>query len=279
MSYKTITSFLPNAERVAPLVDALLPLAHANGAHLVGLHIIPRIVTVYSGYAGVSFQIPEEVVEQQRSKFRKRAAETEQAFLKQVEQSDVSTEWQCVDSVYGNLAQDVARFTGSSDLTVIGLELGDDPDAWSELPANVAIETGRPVLTIPNPDKVETIGKRVLVAWNDSREAARAAFDAIPLMINSDMAKVLSIAPDDNDIARGEPITRALARHAIKAESIVVEDPRASVGDEIVERLKEYECDLLVMGCYGHSRIRETLLGGATRHLLQRMPVPVLFSH
>lgn len=283
MSYKTITTFLPVPERVTPLLDAMLPIVRANDAHHVGLHVIPRIVTVYSGYSGVDYQVPVEVVERQEGKFRKRASDTEAVFREHSERSKISSEWKCVESVHGALADDISEHSICSDLLVIGLEVEQDSKGWTELPASIAMQTGRPVLAIPNAANIKPIGKRVMVAWNDSRQAARAAFDAIPLMLSADSVKVLTIDPKTNTghdkIACGEEIALALVRHAIKAEAITIKDSKKSVGKEIVARVEDDECDLLVMGCYGHSRFRESLLGGATRRLLKRMPVPVLFSH
>ncbi len=283
MSYKTITTFFPTPERVTPLIDAMLPIVRANDAHYVGLHVIPKAVSVYSGYPGVDYQVSVEVIEREEKKFRKRASETEAVFRRHSELSEISSEWRCIQSVHGTLADDIADHAICSDLLVIGLEVEQDSKSWTELPANIAIQTGRPVLAIPNAANIKPIGKRVMVAWNDSREAARAAFDAIPLVLSADSVKVLSIEPEIHTgrekIASGEEIALALVRHAIKAETITVNNPKRSVGKEIVARVEDDECDLLVMGCYGHSRFRESLLGGATRRLLKRMPVPVLFSH
>lgn len=283
MSYKTITTFFPTPERVTPLIDAVLPIVRANDAHHVGLHIIPRTATIYSGYPGVDYQVPVEVIERQEEKFRKRASATETVFREHSGQSKISSEWRCVQSVYGALADDISDHSICSDLVVIGLEVEQDNKSWTELPASIAIQTGRPVLAIPNPAKIKPIGKRVMVAWNDTREAARAAFDAIPLILSAESVTVLAIEPETDTgrpkIASGEEIALALVRHAIKAEANTVDHPKRSVGKEIVARVEDDECDLLVMGCYGHSRFRESLLGGATRRLLKRMPVPVLFSH
>ncbi len=283
MSYKTISTFLPSPERAMPLLDAMLPIVRANDAHHVGLHVIPKSVTVYSGYPGVDYQVSAEVIERQEKKFQKRASEAEAVFRRHSELSKISAEWKCVQSVHGTLADDISDHTMCSDLLVIGLEVEQDSKSWTELPASIAIQTGRPVLAIPNAAEIKPIGKRVMVAWNDSREAARAAFDAIPLILSADSVKVLAIEPEIDTgretIASGEELALMLTRHAIKAETITVKNPKRSVGKEIVARVEDDECDLLVMGCYGHSRFRESLLGGATRRLLKRMPVPVLFSH
>ncbi len=126
-------------------------------------------------------------------------------------------------------------------------------------------------------------GKKVLVAWNARREAARAVFDALPLLQQADEVKVVWVNPQAEgaapvDVPAGD-ICAALARHGVKCEATEVAHPRSGVGRTLLARAAEYGSDLLVMGCYGHSRLREFVLGGASRHVLEHMTIPVLMSH
>jgi nucleotide-binding universal stress UspA family protein len=137
------------------------------------------------------------------------------------------------------------------------------------------------VLIVPRYGVFGTVGERVLIAWNGSREATRAAHDALPLLKRATKVTVLSIDPD-HDSQRRVPsadITLHLARHGVAAEADSTVALDIAVGDVLLSRAADLGADLIVMGGYGHSRVREMVLGGATRHLLQHMTVPVLMSH
>jgi nucleotide-binding universal stress UspA family protein len=154
--------------------------------------------------------------------------------------------------------------------------------APSDLPESVALATGRPALVVPHIG-AKPPGKVVLLCWNASREAARAASDAMPLLTAADQVIVLAINPTTSAKGHGaEPGTDAaawLARHGVKVtvQRDVAMD--ADVGGVILSRAADHDVDLIVMGIYGHSRIREMVLGGASRTLLGSMTVPVFMSH
>jgi len=145
----------------------------------------------------------------------------------------------------------------------------------------LALGVGRPVLIVPRYGTFETVGERVLVAWNGSREATRAVHDALPLLKLASSVTVLSIDPehDTGDRIPGADIALHLARHGVAAEGMSTVGLDISVGDLLLSRAADLGADLIVMGAYGHSRVRELVLGGATRHILQHMTVPVLMSH
>jgi nucleotide-binding universal stress UspA family protein len=123
----------------------------------------------------------------------------------------------------------------------------------------------------------------VLVAWNGRREAARAVFDALPILRGASDVKVIWVNPQsERERAQGIPaadICTALARHGVKCEATEQVAPRGGVGETLLARAREMGADLLVMGCYGHARLREFVFGGASRHVLRHMPIPVLMSH
>jgi nucleotide-binding universal stress UspA family protein len=127
------------------------------------------------------------------------------------------------------------------------------------------------------------MGRNVLVAWNGSREATRAVNDALPILERAEKVTVLAVNPrkgggDHGDIPSAD-IALHLARHGVKAEASQTVSNELEVGDTILSRLADFGSDLVVMGAYGHSRMRELLMGGVTRELLQHMTVPVLLSH
>jgi nucleotide-binding universal stress UspA family protein len=137
------------------------------------------------------------------------------------------------------------------------------------------------VLVVPRYGTFDTVGERVLVAWNGSREATRAVHDALPILKLATKVTVLSIDPerDTGDRIPSADIALHLARHGVAAEGTSTVGLDISVGDLLLSRAADLGADLIVMGAYGHSRMRELVLGGATRHILQHMTVPVLMSH
>ncbi len=145
------------------------------------------------------------------------------------------------------------------------------------------IGSGRPVLIVPSVGEPRSVGDKVLVAWNARREAARAVFDALPLLQRAKEVKVVWVNPQsEQDVAQDIPaadICAALARHNVKCQATEQLQPRTGVGETLLACAKEMDADLLVMGCYGHTRLREFVFGGASRHVLAQMSVPVLMSH
>jgi nucleotide-binding universal stress UspA family protein len=139
---------------------------------------------------------------------------------------------------------------------------------------------GRPVLVVPRYGTFPTIGERVLVAWNGAREAVRAVNDALPLLQRAQLVTVLSIDPSDADHRiPSADITLHLARHGVTAVAAQTRGTDLLVADILLSYAADLGADLIVSGAYGHTRLRELVLGGMTRHLLQTMTVPVLMSH
>ena len=147
----------------------------------------------------------------------------------------------------------------------------------------LAIECGRPVMIIPNDGVHDRPFRKVLVAWNARREAARATFDALPLLKNAEDVRVVWVNPQtERENAQDIPaadICVALARHGVNCQATEEIAPRVGVGETLLACAKDFDADLLVMGCYGHTRLREFILGGASRHVLSHMSLPVLMSH
>lgn len=160
---------------------------------------------------------------------------------------------------------------------------GEEGPLAAQVLEALLLESGRPVIVVPCDGQFKTTGARVMVAWNGSREAARALHDALPL-IGGAAARILC-APTAAKEARTDatPVAhavRVLERHGVTVE--VEHGPGGSdltIGELLLSRAADFDADLIVMGAYGHGRMRELVLGGVTRTLLSSMTVPVLFSH
>jgi nucleotide-binding universal stress UspA family protein len=177
----------------------------------------------------------------------------------------------------------VIEHSRSADLIVAGQT---DPD-WESSPLrdvaeHLALESGRPVLVVPYVGRYPEIGRNVVIAWKAGREAARAVFDALPILKQAEQVQILEIDEGGggrNGTSADTSIAVALARHGIKPAVRTSVAGEISVGDEILSRLADMGADLLVMGAYGHSRMRELVFGGVTRHIARHMTVPTLFAH
>jgi nucleotide-binding universal stress UspA family protein len=146
------------------------------------------------------------------------------------------------------------------------------------------IEAGRPVLIVPNaPALSDRVGEKVLVAWNARREAARAVFDALPVLKKASEVRVVAVNPQsEQEAPRDLPtaeICASLARHGVNCQGAEEVKPRKNVGQTLLGCAQEFGADLLVMGCYGHTRWREFVFGGASRHVLSHASLPVFMSH
>lgn len=257
-------------------------LARSHDAQLTGLHVVPPpdfAYTVGFGEFG-SAGLIEKLIADYEVRTTKEAAAVEAQFTTLARQQDVTAAWLKLDGdpVGDTVAQ--ARFT---DLLVIGQMMPDGFTPSAPNPADVIISCGKPVLVTPHAGKYTTIGRRVLIAWDGSRESTRAVADALPLLRKADAVTILTIDEDSEQdtgtLPAAEPLARHLSRHGVHAELIAQKSDGKPAGDLLLAQAADRSIDLLVMGCYGHSRFRELILGGATETMLDSMTVPVLFSH
>jgi nucleotide-binding universal stress UspA family protein len=148
-----------------------------------------------------------------------------------------------------------------------------------DLPAELVMELGRPVLVVPNKGDFAAVGKRVLVARAGTRESRRAATDALALLDAGSKITVLMVNPKADNAANQADMKGWYARHGHDVEIRVVRSSEKEVGDVLRATAAEIGADLVVMGAYGRSRLRELILGGATHSMLKHTAVPVLMSH
>jgi nucleotide-binding universal stress UspA family protein len=219
-----------------------------------------------------------ELMEQMRQSALVAGVKLKAAFEAALARDGIMGEWRQVE---GTTREILALHGRYADLLVLGQ---DDPESDSAgLLEAVVFDSGRPVLAIPFAGTFKTIGKRVLVGWNASREASRALHDALPLIANAETVTFFLANPtrglDGHGEEPGADIARHMVRHGLKVEvaKVIANDlPDSAL---LLNHASDMGADLLVMGAYGHSRLREFILGGMTRSLLREMTVPVLLSH
>ncbi|HKZ04772.1 MAG TPA: universal stress protein [Methylomirabilota bacterium] len=274
MSLKDLLVIVDNDPACAERLDVTRRLAEAHGAHVTGLHVMHYPVALYT-----EIPVPEAVEKMQRAEIEQIAMRAGTLFQERMRGATARHEWRVLEGPLGIVATEQARY---ADLTVLpqGLDLGMAPGGLGSLPADMALAAGRPVLVVPRYGKFPTVGTNVLVAWNGSREATRAVHDALPLLRIAEKVTVVSFDPEHPESSvPGGGIARHLTRHGVTVTATSLPGANIAVGDLLLSYAADHGVDLIVMGAYGHTRLRELVLGGATRALLQHMTVPVFMSH
>lgn len=277
MTFKDLLVQIDLSPRNDARLDLAIDLARRHGAHLIGLCAlaethIPEVIRS---------QIPEDILARQRQTLEDATARVRDDFQARTRAAGIDAEWRLADGDVHELYRLHARH---ADLAIVGQPgpADDAPGGLDSLPGQLALEIGRPLLVVPFAGRRFTpLGERVLVAWDNSREAVRAVNDALPLLRRAGRVILFAVNPRDRDHGDipGADIALHLARHGVKAEAAHTVADDIAVGDVILDRLADEAVDLLVMGAYGRSRLREMILGGVTRHLMRHMTVPVLLSH
>jgi nucleotide-binding universal stress UspA family protein len=284
MSLKDILVYLDATPRCEMRLRLAASLAARHGAYLIGLFIaeVPA-AELFRGATMAFLPVsPEQVVDRMRSEAFAAAKPIEAAFREQLRTEGLNGEWRQAD---GNRAAILAMHARYADLTVVGQPnryQAHEPSEDAMLEA-VLMSSGRPVLVVPFAGQFDSLGKRVLVGWNASREATRAIHDALPFLVRADNVTVLAINPRQGADGHGEvpaaDICAHLARHGVKAEAAHTVARDISDGEALLSYAADIGADLIVSGGYGHSRVRETIFGGVTRTLVTEMTAPVLLSH
>ena len=278
MSYKTILVHCDASPKVSQRLAVATELAQRHNAHLIGVHVR----ATFNAPAFFDGTVPVAgLYDAYETAARADQDAAAAAFEKAIKGTNLAREWRVVD---GDAHEQLAIQARYADLLVLGQT---DPESETPtppaLPESVVLATGRPALVVPHIGAAAKPAKTVMLCWNASRESARAASDALPLLKQAKKVIVLLVDPKSTANGHGEEpgadVAPWLARHGI--DVTVQRDVAADsdVGAVILSRAADHDVDLIVMGIYGHSRLREMVLGGASRSLLGSMTVPVLMAH
>lgn len=284
MGFKDILIALDTAPAARGRLELAAALAERFDAHLIGLHTSVAAEAPHrSGYFEYfDRSLLDPLYRDVAEKMGAEAEQTRRLFEEISNRHGLSAEWRTAS---GYPSETTALHGRYVDLIVLGQLDPDDRMAplFRPLPEEVVLAVGRPILVIPYAGSWREIGRRVLVGWDASREATRATNDAMPLMAGAEAVRVLAVDPADGPTGHGEvpgaDIALHLARHGVKATIERTVSDGIGAGNALLSRASDLEADLLVMGAYGHSRVRELLLGGATRTVLESMTLPVLMAH
>lgn len=268
-----------DSDTVTARTDYALSLASLFDAHLSGfaMALQPTMPPMVMG------EVPGTLLESQRKAAIDAANRAGDAFAARAKQAGVAFERRVVECSETAAASVFASHTRTTDLVVAGQSAPDDSIALHELLIEAALfDSGRPVLIVPYIEQAAARLERVLIAWDGGREASRAAHDALPLLARAGKVEIIVIGKDIQAAVSDEPgadLALNLARHNLDVSVKRIGSPSAGASDAILSYAFDIGADLIVMGGYGHSRLRQIVMGGVTRGILQSMTVPVLMSH
>lgn len=268
---QSILLHVDHSAQIARRVAAAVRLSEHFGAHLDAQYCVMGGMQLYP-----MLRLPVDV---QRSMVdhdeqRRRAARN---IVDRARETSKQVTW--VEEAVASPAHFAAR-ARYADLCILGQDDPDDAesaDVWRGFAADVVVASGQPCLVLPWIPPPPVIGRRVIIAWSSTREAARAVTAALPFLRTAEDVHLIGCGP----YARRElaALQQRLDYHAIRTSTLALEKEANGVGATLLSEAAARGADLLVMGCYGHSRAREWTLGGTTKSILQAMTVPVLMSH
>ncbi len=238
-------------------MEMALALAARSKARLLGYYPMPRRAATAAAETAMN--------------------DAEVAFDRSLRANSLDGQW--IAGTAARPDEDIAEYARCADLVVVSLGSPDEPGRDAIDVERLVMECGRPVLGLPIANLPETIGRNILVAWDGSRESARAVNDAMPFLREAKATRIVSVGIDPTVAASAENLVAHLKRLGIAAAVDHSLDLHLPIGEEILSRIEGLEADLLVAGAFGHSRLREHLGGGATLTFLHQMMTPVLVSH
>lgn len=275
---RKIFAIIPAAETAGTAVAAFQALPLADNARLVGLHVTPLAIS----YGLASDIALASYIEAQIAAADQERERAEAAFKDICTRAGVAFEWRTERSPDNIVSPHAGAMARAADV-VLAPQLAEDATIGRHQIEEVVFAAGRPVIALPSGWLGAPLGNRVLVGWDGGREAARAVFDSLPILVRAEAVKVISVQGVRDDPIRqftpGDDIAATLSRHGVTVETASVSSKHRSVAEELKAQAKAYGATLVVMGCYGHSRFRERILGGVSRSILEEVPFPILLSN
>lgn len=269
---------IPSELPARPVVDSAISLAMARAAHLTAVSIgyeATNVGLVIDGGAAVA-----AVFEIEHERALERANAALAVFETEARNAGVAYNLQALTGIPFEAASEISAAARLCDLAIV-LQPESDRDTFDNtIPLEILFQSGGPVLVIPHTHKGPFEPKRIGIAWDGSRLAARAVRDAAPFLARAHAITIISVNETRaTENASATHLATHLARHGLTAHVELAMADRADIQPTILSIAADTGLDLIVMGAYGHSRLRERILGGVTRGMLQSMTVPTLMSH
>ncbi|MDH3712823.1 MAG: universal stress protein [Gammaproteobacteria bacterium] len=273
MLIRDMSVYVDNDDAARARIELAMTIAERHGAHLTAVYVrrpiySPRYIGTY---------IPADVAEQLERVADGEEREARDLFQSVLARSNIASHWQASADSPARALNTAGRVT---DLLVLRALGSDDSKVHRYYSSGeVTLNVGRPVLIAPCTGEWKAPDKHAVIAWNGSRESARAVHDALPMLLVAERVSVVTFGKPAYGDALPSDLTQYLARHELDADCHPVADAGADTGAALLAFAEKAQADLIVAGAYGHSRIRELVLGGVTRYLLEHTSVPVLMSH
>jgi nucleotide-binding universal stress UspA family protein len=257
--------------------DYAISIAKNFGAHIVGVGFIYEPIIPGSVLGGV----PTDLIEVQREENTKNAKTAIAHFEAAAQQAGLSFEPRILDASIAGAADLFGRIARRFDLAVVGQARREHGASEELLIEGALFGSGRPVVVVPYIQKQGMTLDHILICWDGSRPAARAIADSIPFLARAKSVDIVVVTGerDKSGEITGANMSRHLARHGVTVEIKRVAADNVDVQSAILAHAADSGADFMVLGGFGHSRLREFILGGVTRSILASMPVPVLMSH
>lgn len=279
MSIRDILVHVDDTAAAAPRLRAAADLARRFQAHLTGAfpasNVPPEFLMGDESYLMFTPALVAELMKKHADALQVHSEAARLRFEAAAAEVAAPSEWRVLT---GECRAQLTAATRRSDLLVFPRAaapcLGRERIEASQL----ALASGGPVLITPDGDFPPAVGKRILVAWDGGREASRALRDAWPLIVDAEELHILAVSPRD----LGGPdagLQRLLEHHGRSANVIVDPSPDGTAGEVLERQVAAQKADMVVMGLFGRSRLQELVLGGVSRHMLDRLPVPLFVSH
>lgn len=257
--------------------DYAVSVAETLEAHLTGVAIafVPSIPGASLGY------LPIETIEAQQRENEMAAEDAVDHFTAASAKAGVAAERRVLRTGFPAAAEQFSRIARRFDLAIVGQLEPDVNSVEAAIAESTLFDSGRPIVIVPYIQKAPLTLERVMVCWDGSRAAARAIADAMPLLERAGSVQVVIVASERGkyDQIEGADMGLHLARHGVKVEVTRIARGKIDVADALLSHAADCSADFMVMGGYGHSRLREFVLGGVTRSMLHSMVVPTLMSH
>ncbi|MEO1193275.1 MAG: universal stress protein [Pseudomonadota bacterium] len=275
MALKTIVVHLTNDENHMVRLEVAKSLARQHGAFITALFITrPSDEVRHIAGRGVSKVMLEEAA----ASAAKRATELEAEFKDYCQRKSIPHQWIVAD---GEHLEMISQHAHAADLLIVSQpdERFLEDRIRVRLAEELVMSSGLPIMVLPRSWHDDWTPKRALIAWKPTREAVRAVRDALPLLQKAERVYVGTVRPSAEDAISTLEIVQYLQRQDVHPHVTEVDESDDKAGDCLLDMAQTHECDLIVCGAYGRSRLRELLLGGVTRTLVRHSPVPVLLSH
>jgi nucleotide-binding universal stress UspA family protein len=281
--YRDLLLPLTGTANDTKVLDPAVQLARTLEAHLSVLETVSLPMFMPAPWGGV---VPDALLQHVHAPLLERGAAHVEAVRARLAGTGIAHEVRLAEALFADPPQVAALQARHADLAVLGGLQGlsaDDTAAVRRMFAGLLFESGRPVLVLPPHHPCQWPLRHAVVAWQPTREASRALHDAMPLLAQAATVDVLVVDPQPRSDGHGElpgtDIGAHLARHGLRVNVVKRERGSDAVATALLRHAAENEAGLLVAGGFGHSRLREWMLGGTTLELLEAMHLPVLFSH